>query len=42
MRWCIGAESDSKTARTGAGVLKYADGRVYDGEWKDNKYNGRG
>jgi hypothetical protein len=28
--------------RAGAGVLTYSDGRVYDGEWKDNKYNGRG
>ena len=26
----------------GAGVLKYANGDVYDGEWKDNKKDGRG
>ena len=26
----------------GAGVLKYANGDVYDGEWKDDKANGRG
>ena len=26
----------------GAGVFKWADGDVYDGEWKDDKKNGRG
>ena len=26
----------------GAGVLKYANGNVYDGEWKDDTINGRG
>ena len=26
----------------GAGVDKYADGSVYDGEWMDGMYNGRG
>ena len=26
----------------GAGVLKYANGDVYDGEWKDDTINGRG
>ena len=26
----------------GAGVLKFADGEVYDGKWKDDKKNGRG
>ena len=26
----------------GAGVYKYANGDVYDGEWKDEKMNGRG
>ena len=26
----------------GAGVFKDANGNVYDGEWKDDKKNGRG
>ena len=26
----------------GAGVLKYANGDVYEGEYKDNKMHGRG
>ena len=26
----------------GLGVYKYANGSVYDGNWKDNKFNGRG
>ena len=26
----------------GAGVYKYANGNIYDGEYKDNKKNGRG
>ena len=26
----------------GAGVLKYANGDVHDGEWKDDTINGRG
>ena len=26
----------------GAGVKRYANGNVYDGEWKDDKRNGRG
>lgn len=27
---------------TGKGVLKWSDGRVYDGYWKDGKMNGDG
>ena len=26
----------------GAGVFKYANGNVYDGEWKDSNRNGKG
>ena len=26
----------------GLGKLTYADGSVYDGEWKDNEMNGKG
>jgi hypothetical protein len=26
----------------GAGMMKYADGSVYEGEWQDDVQNGRG
>ena len=29
-------------SRAAAGKLTWADGRVYEGEWRDNKRNGKG
>ena len=37
-----GGGAASECGYGGAGVFKYADGDVYDGEWKDGDRNGRG
>jgi hypothetical protein len=35
-------EFDNKLNRNGIGILRYKNGDVYNGEWKNNKKNGKG
>lgn len=35
-------KASGRPAKEGKGKMTYASGRIYDGEWKDNKREGSG